>query len=328
MGAPWSVLVVDDEEDVHTITTLALKRRSWMGRRISLVHARTGAEAREILAKPDTPRFHVALVDVAMETPDAGLLLCDHIRRRFPPTMRIILRTGQAGSAPEEKVLSTHDIDQYLAKSEVTEQRLFSAVRTSLRMSHDIAGVLAMARQQRALTLSLRDPRATKDSLRPAMAAMLKLLDERHLAKLRFVSAEGTITASPAAEAPGHAADHAALVAAAASGAPPLTLLDGTSFGLGSGRIVLLSAATGAPPTSRVGRASWFDDMPAPREDDAAGAGAAAESAARSVEGIIVTFDQEDAARDEPFLLDLELLTTNWMLARDIFRLRESFERG
>ena len=69
MSAPWNVLVVDDEEDVHDVTRLALKRKSWRGRPIVLTGARSAAEARTLLSSDDAPRFHCALVDVVMESP-------------------------------------------------------------------------------------------------------------------------------------------------------------------------------------------------------------------------------------------------------------------
>src|SRR5215211_2966298 len=87
MPTPWNVLVVDDEEDVHGVTTIALKRKNWRGRPISLKSARSGKEARELLQASGTPRFHCALVDVVMETNDAGLQLCDFIRSTMPRTM-------------------------------------------------------------------------------------------------------------------------------------------------------------------------------------------------------------------------------------------------
>ena len=106
MGTAWNVLVVDDEEDVHNITTVALRRKSWRDRPIVLCHAKSGAEARRLLEASDAPSFQCALVDVVMETDDAGLRLCDFIRSKMPRTTRIILRTGQPGAAPPDKVMN------------------------------------------------------------------------------------------------------------------------------------------------------------------------------------------------------------------------------
>src|SRR5262245_60297887 len=123
MPLSWNVLVVDDEEDVHSITKIALKRKTWRDRPIEVTSARGGAEAREILISPDRKLFHGAIVDMVMESQDAGLRLCDFVRSVVPRTTRIILRTGQAGAAPTEQVMNDYDIDYYLAKTEVTEER-------------------------------------------------------------------------------------------------------------------------------------------------------------------------------------------------------------
>src|SRR5260221_13737668 len=105
----WRILVVDDEEDVHAVTGLALKRRTWKGKSVTLKGARSAAEAKKLLASEEP--FHVALVDVVMESDRAGLELCEHIRNTQPRSTRIILRTGQPGVAPEEQVLNDFDID-------------------------------------------------------------------------------------------------------------------------------------------------------------------------------------------------------------------------
>jgi CheY-like chemotaxis protein len=121
MADAWSVLVVDDENDVHSVTTLALKRKLWRGRPIALTHAKSAAEAMEYLLSRDRAAVHCALVDVVMESNDAGLKLCDFIREKMPQSTRIILRTGQAGLAPAEQVMNDYDIDYYLAEAELTD---------------------------------------------------------------------------------------------------------------------------------------------------------------------------------------------------------------
>src|SRR5262249_57227589 len=124
MAAAWNVLVVDDEEDVHRITRLAMKRKSWRGLPIELTSARSAKEAQQ-MRLADERRFHCALVDVVMESSIAGLELCEFIRSNTARSTRIILRTGQPGVAPPERVLNEYDIDYYLAKTEVTEERLY-----------------------------------------------------------------------------------------------------------------------------------------------------------------------------------------------------------
>ncbi len=138
MTRPWAILVVDDEPDVHVVTELALKHRRWRGRGFALVSAHSAEAARRLLADPNSPKLDVAIVDVVMETQSAGLDLCRYVRATMPPTLRVILRTGQPGAAPEEEVLNTYDIDYYLAKGDATAERLFAVVRACLRSAEDL----------------------------------------------------------------------------------------------------------------------------------------------------------------------------------------------
>ncbi len=128
---PWRVLVVDDDEDVHRTTRFALKSVTLLGRPVELIHAYSAAEARQYAASDKG--IGVALVDVVMETPDAGLALVRDLRALGHRDMRVILRTGQPGYAPELSVIATYEIDDYRTKDELTQTRLLSVLTTSLR---------------------------------------------------------------------------------------------------------------------------------------------------------------------------------------------------
>jgi CheY-like chemotaxis protein len=183
-GSAWQVLVVDDDPDVHSITTIALKRRRWKGKGVQLTSAHSAAEARTILESPESPRFHVALLDVVMETKHAGLELCEYVRQTMAPDLRIVLRTGQAGIAPEEKVLNEYDIDFYLAKSELTEQRLYTTVRGCFRSSQDISTLLMLDEQLRSLTSAVQSAGAPASLLDDIMAKSLAFLEEKYSAEI------------------------------------------------------------------------------------------------------------------------------------------------
>jgi signal transduction histidine kinase len=128
---PWKVLVVDDEEEVHTVTQLALDDFHFDGRRLQLLNAFSGAEARHILkANPD---IALILLDVVMESDDAGLAVARFVRQELGNHfVRIVLRTGQPGMAPERTVLTEYDVNDYRTKTELTQSRMFSVVYTAL----------------------------------------------------------------------------------------------------------------------------------------------------------------------------------------------------
>jgi signal transduction histidine kinase/CheY-like chemotaxis protein len=181
----WNVLIVDDEKDVHDVTTLALKRRTWRKRRFNLTSCYSAKEAKELLARSDQT-FQVALIDVVMETQSAGLDLCHHIRQHRPSSLRLVLRTGQPGIAPEETVINEYDIDYYLAKTEVTPDKLFSVIRSCLRSSQDIDTLLAFSRQLRSFTAALQTI-TTDEDLVVFMKEGLKFLELKHQVRIHFV---------------------------------------------------------------------------------------------------------------------------------------------
>ncbi len=130
--APWKVLLVDDEPSVHEVSRLILSGLSFDGRDIELLSAGSGAQAREILARHED--VALVLLDVVMETDDAGIVLVQHIREQLKDTdMQIVLRTGQPGMAPERDVVLRYEINGYFLKTDITAQRLHSIVISALR---------------------------------------------------------------------------------------------------------------------------------------------------------------------------------------------------
>jgi len=129
---PMRILIVDDELDVHSVTRLALRTVTFKGRPLELLSAYTGVEAFEVLSHCSD--IALVLLDVVMESEDAGLRLVGRIRGELNNQMvRIVLRTGQPGQAPEQKVIMEYDINDYKAKTELTTQKLYTTVISSLR---------------------------------------------------------------------------------------------------------------------------------------------------------------------------------------------------
>jgi signal transduction histidine kinase len=129
----WKVLIVDDEVEVHNITRLALEDFSFNNKSLKLLSAYSGIEARQIML--ENPDIAIALLDVIMESDDAGLITVKYIRETLQNrAIRIILRTGQPGRVPEQQVVVNYDIDDYKTKTELTSQKLFTTIITSLRV--------------------------------------------------------------------------------------------------------------------------------------------------------------------------------------------------
>jgi response regulator RpfG family c-di-GMP phosphodiesterase len=134
---PWKVLIVDDEEEVHTVTKLVLRGFEFADAPLQFLHAHSASEARAALADHDD--IAVALIDVVMEADDAGLSLVKHIREVVKNRdVRLVLRTGQPGQAPEERVIREFDINDYKNKTELTAIKLKTLLYSALRSYRDI----------------------------------------------------------------------------------------------------------------------------------------------------------------------------------------------
>src|SRR5436853_3282955 len=131
-GHRWKIAVIDDEPAVHEGTRFALSDYRLSGQGLEILSAYSAAEGRELLRRH--PDVAVVLLDVIMETDTAGLDLVEFIRKDLKnETVRIILRTGQPGQAPERRVIVDYDINDYKAKTELTADKLFTALTAALR---------------------------------------------------------------------------------------------------------------------------------------------------------------------------------------------------
>lgn len=150
----WKVLIVDDQEDVHSVTRLVLSDLAFEGRPIVCQSAYSAAEAREVLR--ESREIAVILLDVVMETVHAGLEVARYAREELHNRMvRIILRTGQPGEAPERNVVTELDINDYRSKTELTSDRLVTSVVTAIRSFRDLKAIDESRRGLHHLAMSV-----------------------------------------------------------------------------------------------------------------------------------------------------------------------------
>jgi len=128
----WKIAVIDDDQAVHEGTRFALSDYSLNGQGLEILSAYSAAEGRALMGAHSD--IAAVLLDVIMETDAAGLDLVEYIRNELHnETVRIILRTGQPGQAPELRVIVQYDINDYKAKTELTADKLFTSLTAALR---------------------------------------------------------------------------------------------------------------------------------------------------------------------------------------------------
>ncbi|TDO99446.1 HD domain-containing phosphohydrolase [Marinomonas balearica] len=143
---PWKVLLIDDEKDVISVSKMAVKDLFFENAPIQILEANSGLEARTILNEHND--IALALVDVVMETDSAGLDLVKWIREEQKNAhIRLVLRTGQPGQAPEETVIHQYEINDYKHKTDMTASRLKTTILASLRSYRDLMAISSNQRK-------------------------------------------------------------------------------------------------------------------------------------------------------------------------------------
>ena len=128
----WKILLVDDDVEIHKVTKLALGDLEFEGKPLTFFSAYSAKEAKQIIKEYSD--IAMVLLDVIMETDDAGLEVVKYIRNTLQNKLvRIILRTGQPGKVPEDTVILRYNINDYKTKTELTRKNLLTKVITSLR---------------------------------------------------------------------------------------------------------------------------------------------------------------------------------------------------
>ncbi len=127
----WTILVVDDEADVHAVTNMVLEKQTVLGRRLEFLHAYSSEEAIKHL--DNTPDIAVILLDIVMEHDTDGLDVARYARAHYSnPHTRIIVRTGQPGMLHESEAASDYGVNYYEPKTQLTSERLRAVVHMAL----------------------------------------------------------------------------------------------------------------------------------------------------------------------------------------------------
>ncbi len=152
---PWHVLVVDDDESIHEVSRLILSDFQFEQRPVVLTHAYSAAQAKTLLCQAN--EFAVLLLDVVMESEHSGLDLVTYIRNELNNHfVRIVLRTGQPGQAPEVSVMADYDINDYRNKSDLTAEKMQACLTAALRSYKDIKTIHQLALSRELLSQKIK----------------------------------------------------------------------------------------------------------------------------------------------------------------------------
>ncbi|MBU2513232.1 hybrid sensor histidine kinase/response regulator [bacterium] len=195
----WEVLIVDDEQDVHKMTKMVLRNYSFLGQKINFHSAYSAREAKEFLRSHQN--IALVLLDVVMEERNAGLKLVEFIRQDLEnESIRIIIRTGQPGEAPEETVIRDYIINDYIEKGDITTRRLYTTITTSLRGYRNLIALQDSIYELERLSSSLRTAYTRLEALDKEKAKIIQFLYHELLTPLNHVGASQVFDVSELSE--------------------------------------------------------------------------------------------------------------------------------
>ena len=128
----YKILIVDDDTSIQEITNMSLGSMKFSDFDLEILCALSAKDAKTLLLEHND--IAMALVDVVMETPEAGLDLVNYIRNDLQNDLiRLVIRTGQANEFPVMEVVQKYDINDFKEKTELTVERLYTTVRSSVK---------------------------------------------------------------------------------------------------------------------------------------------------------------------------------------------------
>ncbi len=190
---PWKLMIIDDEQSVHDVTCLVLQDFSFAGRKLQIVSGYSGKDVQCLMAEHTNTA--VLLLDVVMESDSAGLEAVKYIREQLKNKfVRIILRTGQPGQAPEKKIISEYDINDYREKSELTALKLNTALTTALRSYQDLKTIQKLAVSNDMLEQMVKERTSELSQINSSLEKEVKhrTKSERQLAEAQRIARIGS----------------------------------------------------------------------------------------------------------------------------------------
>jgi len=180
LSESWKILVVDDEAQVHTATEISLRKFVFENKSLTFINAYSAREAKQLIQ--ENPDVAIILLDVIMETDDAGLNFVKYVREVLGNQLvRIILRTGQPGQVPEKSIIINYDINDYKTKTELTTSKLYTTILTALRSFSLSQNLLSEIERREQVEKALRISEEKEHQKSVALEHFVKELQETQL---------------------------------------------------------------------------------------------------------------------------------------------------
>lgn len=150
----WNILIVDDEKNFAEDLKEEIGDYRFKGSTPNVAIAHSGFEAINILGQSE---FALLIIDIIMETPDAGLHVIEFIRNKQKNSlMQIIVMTARPDIYEESDIISRYEIHSFIDKPAGLKRQymlVISALRTYDNLIENIRLTEEAAINQRRLNI-------------------------------------------------------------------------------------------------------------------------------------------------------------------------------
>lgn len=131
-ASPWCILIVDDDPHVLDTIALALQHSLIDGRALSFMQASSAGEARTLLDAG--VEVDLVLLDLVMETPEAGLELLRDLRNSPRHAhLRIVVLSGEPRHKRLARLEEEFPVEGYIHKIAQTPASVLDVLTAALR---------------------------------------------------------------------------------------------------------------------------------------------------------------------------------------------------
>jgi CheY-like chemotaxis protein len=183
----WPVLIVDDDQDVLSLSELVFEGMIVEGGQVCLDYARTLEEA---LWKIENKVYAVVVVDLVLGRESrAGFRVIRRLRQLpLQQATQVVIRTGYSDTFPLEESMRDYFIHDYWSKTDITSSRMKASMAGLLR-SHATQVHLLWERAMfnRSYDLLIRDSiPSTMDEWDDALDSLCQLAEESNSQAIPF----------------------------------------------------------------------------------------------------------------------------------------------
>lgn len=175
----WKLLILDDDDDIHRSLRDVFSEFSFNEKKVTIFNAYSTADA--ISTMQEHPDIAAVLLDIYMQESESGLTFVKYLRETLKNhSIQIIIFTEKnypAHPGLKNNIVLDYDIDDYIEKTDITPEKIFSIVVMALRSFQHLTQIEAAQKETQNIANAM-------DRFLPHM--FLKILNRKSIVDVKL----------------------------------------------------------------------------------------------------------------------------------------------